>query len=99
MARIKIKDGGDRDKVLDYIFPIVGIQDIADSTVAGYVIVNVSVPTIAEGDIVTCQALSSASVNSFITDVVVTAGTGFAVKMQDGSSGTLAYVVYHQNEA
>ena len=99
MARIKLKDGGDRDKVLDYIFPIVGRQDIADSTVAGYVIVNVSVPTIATGDIVTCQALSSASVDSYITDVVINASTGFSVKMQDGSSGTLAYVVYHPNES
>ena len=98
MARIKLKDGGDRDTVLDYIFPIVGRQDIADSTVTGYVIVNVSVPTIAAGDIVTCQALSSGSLNSYILDTVITAGTGFAVKMQDGSSGTLAYMVFHPNE-
>lgn len=99
MARIKIKDGGDKDTVLDYCLPIVGTQDVGTTTVTGSIAITVSVPTILAGDIVNCQILSNSSANSFITDVAITAGTGFVVKTQNGTAGTLAYVVFHPNKA
>ena len=97
MARIKIRDGGDKDIVLDYLAPIVGTQALTTSTVTGYCITTVALTTIKEGDIVMAQVQSNASVGSFIMDIVVTAATGFTVKMQNGTSGTLVYSVWHPN--
>jgi hypothetical protein len=99
MARIKIKDGGDRDKVLEYLAPITGRQDITAATVATLGTITVSVPTIAAGDIVLAQIISNASVNSYILNTVITANTGFVVTTQDGVvGGTLVYAVYHPNK-
>jgi hypothetical protein len=97
MARIKIKDGGDQDKVLDYLAPIVGRQDITTATVTGYCITTVAVPTITATDVVTTQLISIGSIGQFVMDVVITAATGFTVKTQNGSSGTLGYAVFHLN--
>jgi hypothetical protein len=99
MARIKVRDGGDKDVVLDYLMPIVGTQALTSSTVTGYCITTVTLATIKAGDIVLAQAVSNASVSSFIMDIVITEGTGFTVKMQNGTSGTLVYAVFHQNYA
>ena len=97
MARIKIRDGGDKDVVLDYLAPIVGTQQIDGTTVTGYGITTVTCASIAAGDIVLAQVLSNASLASFIMDVVITAGTGFTVKTQNATTGTLCYAVHHPN--
>jgi hypothetical protein len=92
MARIKIRDGGDKDRVLDYIAPIVSVQAVYASTVTSVVLA-----TIAATDIVLCQLLSNSSVAAFISQVVITAGTGFAVTTQGASDATLVYAVFHPN--
>jgi hypothetical protein len=99
MARIKIRDGGDKDVVLDYLAPIVGVQAITGATVTGYGITTVALSTIADGDIVLAQILSNSSLAAFIMDVVITAGTGFTVKTQNETTGTLVYSVFHPNTA
>jgi hypothetical protein len=98
MARIKVMDGGDRAKVIDYLAPITGRQDITSATVTGNSVVTVSVPTIAANDVVMCQVISNASANSYILNTVITANSGFTVTTQNGSvGGTLCYAVFHPN--
>lgn len=94
MARIKIMDGGDRAKVIDYLAPITGMQDMASGTA------TVTLATIAAGDLVLTQLLSASSLGMFINNVVITAGTGFVATSQaTGGSGTVAYAVFHANKA
>lgn len=92
MARIKIMDGGDRAKVLDYLFPIVGRQAVTGATCA------VSVPTIAAGDVVLAQIENPGTATNYTLYSVITAGTGFVTTFNaDPKSGTLAYAVFHVN--
>jgi hypothetical protein len=97
MARIKVKDGGDRDVVLDYLAPIVGVQAITGSTATGIGTVTVSCPTIAAGDIVLTQMLSESSTGAILSNTMITAGTGFVVTIQGPTAGTLVYAVFHPN--
>lgn len=99
MARIKIKDGGDQDRVLDYLAPIVGVQAITGTTAVGIGTCTVSVPTIAAGDVVLFQMFSQSSVGARLDDAIITAGTGFVVTIQGPTAGTLCYAVYHPNKA
>jgi hypothetical protein len=91
MARIKTRDGGDIGVVLDYLFPVVGVQAMTSGTA------TVALTTIAVTDIVLTQMLSSSSITSYITSVVITAGTGFTVLSQAATNATLAYAVFHPN--
>jgi len=93
MARIKLKDGGDRDKVLDYIFPITGKSNATAATT------NIALATILAADIVLCQAEGSITA-SYIQDIAITAGTGFNVKFNTTPGGsTINWAVFHANAA
>ena len=93
MARIKIMDGGDRARVLDYLSPITGVQAFTSGTA------TVTLATIAAGDIVLAQLLSSSTTGLGTRDLntVITAGTGFVVTTQVAGNGTLVYAVFHPN--
>ena len=92
MARIKTRDGGDLGIVQDYLAPIVGTAQTSTASSA-----VVAVATIAAGDIVLTQLVSSSSVGAYITYTVITAGTGFTTYFQGATSATLAYAVFHPN--
>ena len=93
MARIKLKDGGDRDEVLDYIFPITGKSNATAATT------NIAVATIIDGDVVLCQAEGTITA-SYIQDITVSSLVGFNVKFNTNPGGsTVNWAVFHANQA
>jgi hypothetical protein len=100
MARIKVMDGGDRAKVIDYLAPIVGSQAVTTATAAaGVFLTAISIPTVVATDVATAQLLTSSTVDATICYVTVTAGTGIGVYLSKHTIGTIGYAVFHANEA
>lgn len=93
MARIKIKDGGDKYIVLDYALPITGRQACTGTTCA------VAISTIAATDVVLTQLEAATTVTAYILFNTITAGTGFVTTLTDPGSATIAYAVFHPNKA
>jgi len=91
MARIKIRDGGDKDVVLDYLAPITGRQACTGATCA------VVLATIVATDVVLTQAEAVVTA-SYIYSIAITAGTGFVVSFNTSpGTATVNYAVFHLN--
>jgi hypothetical protein len=91
MARIKVRDGGDKDTVLDYLAPITGRQACTGATCA------IAIASIAATDVVVVQQQTAATA-SYIQDVTVTAGTGIVVNLNTSpGTSTIHYAVFHPN--
>jgi hypothetical protein len=94
MARIKIKDGGDYDRVMDYLAPVV--SSVATSGTSTTVTATIS--SILETDIVFTQ-IESAATAAYIITIVPAAGTCTFTFNTAPGTGVLNYAIFHVNAA
>ena len=92
MARIKIKDGGDYDRVMDYLAPIVSSTTMSGTATT----VNVTVANMLATDIVLAQT-AACTTSAYIVSITAAAG-GFNLAY-NASPGvaTINYAVFHLN--
>jgi len=87
-------DSVDRLKFLNYAWPTVGLASIVNNTVT----FSVALATIEATDRIIASVVNLGATNAYITDLVITAGTGFVITMSGACTGaSVAYAVFKNN--
>jgi len=87
-------DSVDRLKFLNYAWPTVGLASLVNNTVT----YSVALATIEATDRIIASVVNLGATNAYITDLVITAGTGFVITMSGACTGaSVAYAVFKNN--